>query len=304
MGVKRKNAAMIWLFLTPAILVYCMVFLYPSLRTAVMSLFDVQNVTDAVRGWEFVGLANYRYLLQSPLFVRAMRNMVSIWFFGGIGVFALALLFAVMLTSGVRGKRFYRAVIFLPNVISAVAMGTMWLHYVYNSRYGLLKTFFSALGLQKLAALQWTAPSMIFVSLLIAYCFGMVGYYMLIFMAAIERIPADLYEAATLEGAGIVKKFWGITAPLITEVMRTNVVLWTIATVSFFVWSQVFSSLFPEPGTVMPMVYMYQQVFGNNTVEIDRNVGAGAAVGVVLTLVVIAMFFATTKILRRDRIEY
>ena len=302
--MKRKNATMIWLFLTPAIFSYCIVFLYPSLRTALMSLFDVQNVSDGVGSWKFVGFANYQYLLQSPLFLRSIKNMVGIWLFGGIGVFSVALLFAVMLTSGVRGKSFYRAVIYLPNVISAVAMGTMWLHYVYSSRYGLLKTLFSALGLQKLAALQWTAPSMIFTSLLIAYCFGMVGYYMLIFMAAIERIPADLYEAATLEGVGVVKRFCSITAPLIVNVLRTNIVLWTIATVSFFVWSQVFSPGLPESGTVMPMVYMYQQVFGNDTVVVDRNVGAGAAVGVLLTLVVVAMFFVSTKLLRRERIEY
>ncbi len=302
--VARKNLTMVWVFLAPAVLSYCIVFLYPSLRTAFMSLFDVANVTDAMRTWNFVGLVNYKELFQSPLFIQSIKNMVGIWLWGGLGVFALALLFAVMLTSGVRGKAFYRAVIYLPNVISAVAMGTMWLHYVYSARYGLLKALFTALGLEKLSALQWTAPNMIFISLLIAYCFGMVGYYMLIFMAAIERIPIDLYEAATLEGAGATKKFFSITAPLLKDVLRTNIVLWTIATISFFIWSQVFSPLTPEPGTVTPMVYMYQQVFGTNTVVVDRNVGLGAAVGVVLTLVVIAMFFVSSKVLRQERIEY
>jgi multiple sugar transport system permease protein len=183
-------------------------------------------------------------------------------------------------------------------------MGTMWMQYVFSSRYGLLKDFFNFLGLETLAAIQWTSPDMIFISLLIAYCFGMVGYYMLIFMAAMENIPGSFYEAATLAGANVFQKFTHITLPLLKDVFRTNIVLWTISSVAFFIWSQVFSPLNPEPGTVTPMVYMYQMVFGNNMVVTDRNVGAGAAVGVLLTVIVVVMFIITSKLLKSDNYEY
>ncbi len=300
----KKNKTMMVAFLTPAVLSYLVVFLYPTIRTSIMSLFDVENITDAAGKWTFVGLDNYLFLKDSTLFVQSMKNMINIWLWGGFITFFLAILFAVMLTSGVKGKSAFRAIIYLPNVVSAVAMGTMWMQYVFSSRYGLLKTVFEFLGMEKAAAIQWTAPDNIFVSMLIAYCFGMVGYYMLIFMAAIERIPEDFYEAATLAGAKKYEQFYHITLPLLKDVVRTNIVLWTITTVAFFIWSQVFSPLNPEPGTVTPMVYMYQMVFGNNMVVTDRNVGVGAAVGVVLTLIVVVMFVITTKLFKDDNIEY
>lgn len=300
----KKNKSMIVLFLTPAIVSYIIVFLYPTARTSLMSLFRVDNVTDTIKQWEFVGFDNFVFLMDSTLFQQSMKNMIGIWFYGGILVFFLAVLMAVLLTSGIKGKSFYRAVIYLPNVVSAVAMGTMWMQYVYSPKYGLFKVVFETLGLKELSKIQWTAPDMIFVSLLIAYSFGMVGYYMLIFMAAIDRIPYDFYEAATLEGANLFKKFFGITLPLLKDVFRTNVVLWTITTVAFFIWSQVFSPLNPEQGTVTPMVYMYQMVFGGNMVVTDRNVGSGAAVGVILTVIVVIMFAITSKLFKEDRIEY
>lgn len=300
----RKSKSMMIIFLTPAVLSYLIIFLYPSLRTGIMSLFNVENITDATSKWQFVGMDNFLALKESTLFVQSMKNLVNIWLFGGIIVFALALVFSVILTSGVKFKSFYRAIIYLPNVVSAVAMGTMWMQYVFSSRYGLLKGFFETLGMERLAAIQWTSPDMIFISLLIAYCFGMVGYYMLIFMAAMENIPMSFYEAATLAGANVFQKFYYITLPLLKDVFRTNIVLWTISSVAFFIWSQVFSPLNPEPGTVTPMVYMYQMVFGNNMVVTDRNVGAGAAVGVILTLIVVIMFFITSKLFKGEEYEY
>jgi multiple sugar transport system permease protein len=233
-----------------------------------------------------------------------MRNIAGIWFYGGILVFILAMLFAVILTSGARYKAFFRAVIYLPNVISAVAMGTMWLQYVYSSRYGLLKTVFGFLRLEKLAAIQWTNPDFIFGSLIVAYSFGMVGYFMLIFMAGIEKIPSDYFEAAIIEGASRWKQFRSIILPLMKNVLRTNIVLWTISTVGFFVWSMIFSPLNPELGTVTPMVYMYQMIFGANMVVTERNVGAGAAVGVLLSLMVVIVFALAVKFVRDDDTEF
>jgi multiple sugar transport system permease protein len=302
----RKNSTlpMKVIFLGPAVLCYVLVFLYPTIRTAIMSFFKVDSITDPVINWAVAGFGNYAFLFKSTLFVRSMQNIAGIWLYGGILVFALALLFAVILTSGIRQKKFFRAVIYLPNVISAVAMGTMWIQYVYSARYGLLKTVFGFLRLNKLAAIQWTSPDFIFTALLAAYSFGMVGYFMLIFMAGIEKIPSDYFEAATIEGASKWKQFKNITLPLMKNVLRTNIVLWTISTVGFFVWSMLFSPLNPEPGTVTPMVYMYQMIFGANMVVTERNVGAGAAVGVVLSLMVVIVFALATTLIKNDELEF
>ena len=210
-----KNKSMVIIFLAPALFLYLFVFLYPTTRTFIMSFFKVEGVTDALSTWRFDGLDNFQTLFSTPLFVSAMKNIGLIWLVGGIGVLLISLLFGVILTSGVLGKSFLRSVIYLPNVISAVAMGTMWINYVYNPDFGLFNSFLKLIGQNDLAKTQWTGPEMVFWSMLIAYCFGMVGYHMLIWMSGIERIPVDFFEAAKIEGANVFQRFSKITLPLL-----------------------------------------------------------------------------------------
>lgn len=291
-------------FLAPAAVCYILIFLYPTIRTFFMSFFSVEHITSGIATWKFAGLSNYRTLLDSSLFMASLGNILKMWLFGGVGIFVIAMLFAVILSAGIRGKGVYRSLIYMPNVISAVAMGTMWIQYVYSAKFGLLKGFFTFIGARQLAEVQWTAPEMLFISLLIAYSFGMIGYFMIIFMAGIERIPGTINEAAKIDGANGVKRFFRITLPLLKDVLRTTLVLWTIEIVGFFVWSQVFSPRTPDKGTISPMVYMYQLLFGSENVVTERNIGSGAAVGVLLTLIVVSMFIVCTKLFRDDKIEY
>ena len=292
------------IFVGPAIAVYLLIYLYPTVRTTIMSFFTAPTITSPFHQWAFTGLDNYKTLFRSDMFAASMVNLGKIWLVGGVATLFISMLFAVILTSGVKLKRFFRSVIYLPNVIAAVALGTMWLQYVYNSKYGLLRQIFQALGLVSWARIQWTAPDYIFTSMLIAYCYGMVGYFMTTYMAGIERIPVDYYEAARIEGAGVVRQFFSITMPLMKGVIRTSVVLWGIRSVGFFVWSRVFTPLIPMRSTITPAVYMHRNVFG-----VDENalmdVGAGAAVGVVMTLTVLVMFVVTNIVLReKDTIEF
>lgn len=301
----KKNKTMMVVFLTPAVLTYLIVFLYPTLRTVIMSFFKVEGVSDAVSTWSFYGLTNFKTIFTtSPLFLQSMVNIGRIWLVGGVCVMILSLLFAVILTSGIRGKSFFRSAIYLPNVVSAVAMGAMWINYVFNAEFGLFNKIFAMLGMEKAALTLWTGPDMIFWSMLIAYCFGMVGYHMLIFMSGIERIPADFYEAATIEGANVWKRFTKITLPLLRGSIRTNIVMWTVTTVGFFIWSQVFSPVNLSNGTVTPMAYMYELVFGASSTAVTvRDSGAGAAIGVVMTLIVVIVFFLTNFIVKNDDVE-
>ncbi len=299
----KKNRMMIILFLTPALFAYCLVFLYPTLRTVCMSFFKVEGLTDSILTWRFNGFENYRTVFSVSLFRQAMVNIFKIWFYGGIAVMFLGIVFAVILTSGIKGKSFFRSVIYLPNVVSAVAMGTMWIQYVYSPKYGLFNKIFGFLSGASENLPQWTGPDMIFTAMLIAYCFGMVGYHMLIFMSGIERLPKDYFEAAVLEGANIFQRFFKITLPLLRGVIRTNIVLWTVTSVGFFVWTQIFSPLNPSSGTVTPMSYMYERVFGSSMSVTVRDTGAGAAIGVVLTVIIVVVFMLTNFIVRNDDVE-
>jgi len=300
----RKSAKVIVLFLAPAIFSYLLVFVYPMIRTIIMSFFEVRNVTDPIYRWSFNGVENYFTIFGSELFIQSLYNITRIWFYGGISVMLLALLFAVILTSGIRGKRFFRASIYLPNIVSAVAMATMWIQYVYNARFGFLNEMFTALGMIELAAIKWTGPGMLFWSMLIAYSFGMVGYHMLIFMSGIEKIPSEIFEAATIDGASTLNRFFMITLPLLKGVSKTNVMLWSVSTAAFFIWSQMFSPLVPALQTVTPMIYMFQTIFGADLSVSVHDSGAGAATGVILTLIIVMIFLAVNLVFKKDEVEY
>lgn len=300
----KKNTPMIITFLSPVVIIFTLIYLYPICRTVLMSFFKIEGVTDSMGDWQFIGLNNYMELLNTALFRTSMWNLFRIWLFGGLIVMSLALLFAVILTSGIRFKSFFRAAIYLPNVVSAVALATMWLQYVYSPKFGLLKSVFSTLGLKNLAMIQWTSTEYKFLALLIAYCFGMVGYHMLIFASGIERISPDYYEAATIDGANKVNQFRHITFPLLRGVIKTNITMWSVTSVAFFVWSQLFSTVTADTQTITPMVYMYMQVFGAGNAVTERNAGLGATVGVVLCVCVVAIFLLTNKLIKKDDFEF
>ena len=300
----KKSKGMIIAFISPALILFLLIFIYPILRTLIMSFFKVESVTAPVSQWSMVGIDNYLKLFNTELFRTSMWNLLRIWLVGGLVVMTLALLFAVILNSGIRFKRFFRAVIYMPNIISAVALATMWLQYVYNQRFGLLTTFFKFLGMDQLAATPWTDADHMFWALLFAYCFGMVGYHMLIFSSGIEKIPVEYFEASTIDGANRPRQFIHITWPLLKGVLKTNLTMWSITSAGFFVWSQLFSTVTASNQTITPMIYMYLQTFGAGNVVTERNAGLGAAVGVILSICVVAAFLIINLLVKKDDLEF
>lgn len=299
----KQDKKMIVCFLTPLMVFFVGLYVYPIIRTIVMSFYQVEAISDPVSTWKFVGLENFKVLLNTSIFQQSMMNMIKIWLMGGIIVMFFAILFAVILTSGVKFKNFYRAVIYIPNIINAVAISTMWINFVYNKRFGLLHTFFKWIGADNLAKMDYMNGNAKFYSLLVAFCFGSVGYFMLILMSGIEQLPGDMYEAATIDGASKPKQFLHITLPLLNGVLKTCLTFWTIAVVGFFVWSQMWSAPLPsETSSITPFVYMYNLAFGSLG-NATRDGGRAAAVGVLMTLVVLVVFQVLNLIFKKDDVE-
>ncbi len=297
--MKKNKTFIIW-FMLPCVLALVCMYLYPVLRTVMMSFFGIESVTAGMSEWSFNGFANYSKIFSSPTFQRAMRNIMVIWFLGGVIVLSFALLFSVIITSGIRLKKFFRAAIYLPNIVSAVALATMWIQYIYNQDYGLLNQMLRAVGLE---GKNWLGTDMKFWAMLFAFIFGAVGYYMLIFINGIERIPADLYEAATIDGANKIQQFTRMTLPLLRGIFKTNITFWSVNCITFFLWSKMFSPVSTEAATIVPVVYLYDTVFGT-VGNVQRDAGAGAAIGVVLALFVGLVYFVLNKVIRDDELEF
>ena len=309
----KKNKTMIVVFLTPAVLLFLGIFLYPIIRTVIMSFFKIDGVTDSMDLWKFVGFGNYTKLMSTSLFKTSFFNLFRIWLIGGLVVMSLSLLFAVILTSGIRGKKFFRAIIYMPNIVSAVALATMWLQYVYSPRYGLLKELFTALHLDNLAKIQFLDNNHKFWALLFAYCFGMVGYHMLIWLSGIERISPEYYEAATIDGCSKYSIFSHIILPLLKPSIVTTIIIQ-------FYWkwddymgpllylskpqSYTASLAIADTQTITPYVYMYMQIFGGGNTVTERNAGLGAAIGVLLSVCVVIVFTICNRVIKDDDLEF
>ena len=172
--------------------------------------------------------------------------------------------------------------------------------YVYSNDYGMLNKLLEFFGLD---GVKWLSSDNKFWAMLFAYIFGAVGYYMLIFISGIERIPGDLYEAATIDGANKVQQFFKITLPLLKGIIKTNITFYSVHTTAFFLWTKMFSPVGTEASTIVPVVYLYDTVFGS-TGNTARDAGAGAAVGVTLTMIIVLVYFVMNKVLKDDDLEF
>lgn len=293
--ISRK---LVRLFLAPALLVYLCLFLAPAAFTFYFSLFEWSGFGDAMT---FVGLANYRRLLSDPTFWLSFRNTLALLTVGGVFVLSLALLYTVLINSGIWGKKLFRLIFFLPNVVSVVALSAMWA-YIYNPRYGLLNTAFKAVGLDGLGKTLWTSPDNIFWAMLAALVWVFTGFFLILLMAGVDKIPADMYEAADLEGASLWQKFRFITVPMIWDVMTISFVIWIINAIKMFEFPFAFGFLQVPQQLYTLGIYLYVMGFGKR--EPIYQLGYATAIGVVLLVMAFVLIVLVRLLLRRDRLEF
>ena len=306
--MKKGERKLIWLFVAPLVIVFMLLYLYPAIKTVAMSFYYIRSLTVEESSWEFVGVDNYLGVLKSPLFWVAIKNMLKIIFIGGVFHVVISLVFATILKKGIRLGGLWKSIVYLPCVVSPVAMVIAWTQYVYNNRFGLLKNVFEFLGMETMAAFEWTSPTNSFTALLIAFTFGGIGGSMVMIIAAMEKIPQDLYHCAHLEGASDLQVLFKITMPLMKDVMKTVVTFWCIGGVNFFLWAQIFSIAPNDPATVVPATYMYNMIFGSGIqggqIESSLNVGSGTVVGIIMCVLTVIIFGVINLAFGKETYEY
>lgn len=291
-----KNDKKLRLFLAvcvvPAIALLVYVVVIPTYNVFSMSLFN-QTALSSVR--TFAGLDNYRYLLQDEYFLQALGNTCWLMAVVPVATLFLALVLAAIITqSGLREKKFYRIVMFLPSVLSTTVIGMLWT-FIYNPNMGLLNGFLRFLGLDSLTAAWLGDTRTALGAVAVVLIWTNVGYYMVMYIAGIDGISPDVYEAATIDGAGGLVKFYRITLPLLSRVIRTTIVL-CISTVlsSSFVLVTVMTNGAPAGSTSVLLQYMYDQAFGNS------NFGYAMAIAVV-TLALAFVLAQLSRYLTREK---
>ncbi|HHW00286.1 MAG TPA: sugar ABC transporter permease [Clostridiaceae bacterium] len=254
MNVKRDEKIGVILFLLPVLILFIAFFVYPVIYLVIMS-FNKWSGFDAP---VFTGLTNYIKIFTDKVFIRSITNNIIWALVAGFVQVPLAVLTAILLSYKPRGWKIFRTVYFFPQVISGVALATLW-SAVYNAQYGMLNGILRILGLGHLEKNWLGSLDTAFPALLIYWVFY-VGYFMVIILADIQSIPEDYYEAADIDGASRIRQSISITVPLAKTSIVTCMLLAMINGMRQFEQVYMLTNGGPSNRTSVMVLYLYKEM--------------------------------------------
>lgn len=287
-GIEAKGRERIWVavLLAPTIVGLAFGALGSIAATVGISFFDWDLFTLP----EFVGFENYADLPGDRKFMKALKNTVI---FSGIYVPAtviLSLLVAVLLNRHIYGKSLFRLLFFLPVVSSPVAVGLVW-SWIYSKDQGLLNAMITSWGFDPV---YWLGHRMALYSVVVVNVWGAIGEGMIIFLAGLQAIPRDVYEASTLEGAGRVQQFFYITLPLLIPSIFFQTILSTINAFQAFDYIYVLTQTQGGGSTVPTLVFnMYREGFN------FFRMGNASAQAVILALMIMMLTLVYSRLQKK-----
>ena len=289
---KREKNLFILVCLLPALILFFTFMIYPTIEVFRMSLFRWGGFSN---NKEFVGLDNFKILWMDENFFRTMQNTILLIVVVTIFTVVLAVVFAAILsTEKIRGNNLFRIIIYIPNILSIVVIAGI-LSAVYDPKAGLL----NAILPEAWNRLWLGDQSIVIYSLAFALVWQAIGYYMVMYMAGMANIPASLYEAADLDGAGKIGKFFNVTLPLIWNSIRTTLTFFIISTINLsFLLVQILTDGGPDGSTEVFLSYMFKQAYTNS------SYGYGMAIGVVIFIFSFGLSGIVSHITKRDILEY
>lgn len=275
----------IYLSILPFFLLFFVFGLFPIAFALWISLHSWNGIGPMT----WVGLDQFAYLVQDEMFRKSVLVTFQIWFISTIPMLALALGLAFLLNQGLRGRMFYRIGFFLPNVTSLVAIGLVFAS-IFANQYGFLNSMLEFFGLDRI---EWlNDPWGIKIAIAVMVIWRWTGYNAIIYLAGLQSIPEDLYEAARLDGATLWNQFKDITVPLIRPVILFTVIVSTIGGLQLFTEPQILvgnGGGVNQEGLTM-VLYLYQQAF------VQNQFGYGAAIGWGLFLIVVVFSLINWKL--------
>jgi multiple sugar transport system permease protein len=279
-------------FVAPALIAIAAFFVLPVVAALLLSLtdFDIYALADT-RNLRFIGIENYARLFENPLFWRAMGN--TLWFvvFGTPLTIAASLGAALLLNSRiVRLRPIWRVALFAPYVTTLVATAVVW-RYLLHTRYGVINYGLDAVGAPPVDWLgdpHWALPAILFFVIWKTF-----GYNMLIFLAVLQTVPEELYEAARVDGAGRLARFRHVTLPAIAPALLLVSIVSMAGFFQLFAEPYVMTQGGPAQSTVTVLYFMYEEGFK------WWNLGAASAVAFILFLCIFAVALLQLAVSRR-----
>ncbi len=282
---ERRLAAL--LFVLPSLLLLALFVVYPILNAFYLSLHNYNLLEPPV--WN--GLGRYALLWDDDRFWQALGNTLLFALMTVPLGTVISLLLAVLINQPLRAIYLFRTAYYLPVVTSFVAVSFIWL-WIYEPQFGLLNQFLEQMGLPTFAWLR--DPNTAMLSIAILSIWKNAGYNMIIFLAGLQGVPEYLYEAAEIDGAGPVQRFWHITVPMLSPTTFFVFVVYFIGALQMFTQSWILTQGGPLDSTLTVVYLIYQNGFE------FLKMGSAAAMSVILFVIIAIVTFINTRIVRYD----
>ncbi|GBF74941.1 ABC transporter permease [Paenibacillus sp. 598K] len=279
-----------WLFILPALAIYLTVIFIPSAYTLYLSFFSWNGVAPDKK---FVGLKNYAELLwNDTVFPKALMNNL-IWTLGSLTlIMGIGLMLALMLNRKLKGRILFRGLFYFPYVLSGIIVATIWV-WMYNPLQGFFNHALEWLGLESWTRAWLAEPKLALYAVFLAAIWNGVGQPMVLFLAGLQTIPQDPYEAAIIDGAKPSQQFRFITLPLLRETFIIVVAITMVSSMKVYDLVYAMTGGGPAESTHVLASWMYFQTFR------FANIGIGSAISMFLILitmvVIIPYVYYTTK---------
>jgi multiple sugar transport system permease protein len=285
-----------WLFVSPWVIGFLLLTAGPMIYSLYLSF----TASSLLSPPQWVGLENYRRIYSDPIFYRSLGNTAYYALLGVPLGLILSLGLALLLDTPVRGLGVFRTLFFLPSVTNTVALSILWL-WLLNPEFGLLNTALAAIGVEGPLWLQseaWAKPALVLMSL------WTVGGQMIICLAALQGVPRELTEAAAMDGAGPVRRFFAVTLPMISPALLFNFIMGLVGALQVFTQAFVMtggvqpgSEGGPNQSTLFIVLYIYKKAFQ------EYDMGYASALAWALFVIITACTWVAWRV-SKSRVHY
>ena len=295
--MNRGRKGLIVSFLAIPLALYAIFVLIPYFSSFYFAFTRWSGMTSKIT---FNGLNNFVKLFKDEKFWNALaHNGIALLVLPPV-IIIIALFFSFLFTQGIRLGKFFRISFFFPQVLSIVIVAVLW-GFIYHPTIGLLNAALQPLGIESLKNFPWLGDrSTVFGSVLAVVVWQSVGFYMVLFIAGMQSIPLDYFEAARIDGASSWAIFWNVTVPLIWDTIRTAIVFLAIGAMDLYAIVTVMTNGTGGPSRAADVVpvYLYSKAFS------EGQFGYATAMGLVLLIIVLGLSIISLRLTAREAVEY
>ena len=296
LSFEQKKARWGWFFTLPGIVFFSLFSFFPIINAIITSLYN-KKLLSLIKP-AFVGLTNYIKILSSPDFWNSMKATAIFTLGCFIPLVVVCLLLAALITSRNKGKRAYQMVLYSPAVLSSVVIALIWM--ILLDPRGLMNQIFNTISGQSGVDFRWLSDSkMVRLSTIIIYFWKYVGYFTILYITGIGKIPNSVYEAATIDGASKMQQFWLITVPLLKPTVVMVSIMAMIQCIKTFSTQYMFTQ---SGAPLAPINVITLNIY--NTAMRDLAISKASVMSIILFLIMLALTCIQFRFSKSDDVSY